>query len=446
MTTSVPEISDTRRQPATAVDLQRHLTACVHCGLCLTSCPTYLTSGIEMSSPRGRISMVRALGAGEAEIGPQFVKHLDQCLGCLGCQSACPSGVPYGLALEEARGVIERTVPRSPAERLLRRLLTAIFPYPDRLGPLLRLLYPLQASGLLPRLAGSGWLRRLSPGLAQMAALLPPIPSPATWQPPAERTAGLTWPRGRVGLMLGCAQRYLLPEVNRASARVLARAGYEVITPRRQGCCGALHLHLGDQTEARALARAMIAAFDEADVALVVANAAGCGAAMKDYGHILEDDPDWRERAAAFSGRVKDISELLADVDWNGDLRPVAATVAYHDACHLAHAQGIRREPRALLGRIPGLRLVELPEADVCCGSAGVYNLLQPGFADRILARKVVHLRGTGAEFVAAGNIGCLLQLGLGARQAGLAVQAVHPVELVDWALRDGGSQGKDGG
>jgi glycolate oxidase iron-sulfur subunit len=342
--------------------------------------------------------------------------------------------------------VIERSVPRSPSERLLRRLLTAIFPYPDRLGPLLRLLYPLQASGLLPRLAGSGWLRRLSPGLAQMAALLPPIPSPASWQPPAERTAGLTWPRGRVGLMLGCAQRFLLPEVNRASARVLARAGYEVITPRAQGCCGALHLHLGDLAEARALARAMIAAFDESGVALVAANAAGCGAAMKDYGHLLQDDPDWRERAVAFSGRVKDISELLADVDWNGDLRPVAATVAYHDACHLSHAQGIRREPRALLGRIPGLRLLELPEADVCCGSAGVYNLLQPGVADRILERKVAHLRGTGAEFVAAGNIGCLLQFGLGARQAGLAVQGVHPVVLVDWALRGGGPQARHEG
>jgi glycolate oxidase iron-sulfur subunit len=181
-------------------------------------------------------------------------------------------------------------------------------------------------------------------------------------------------------------------------------------------------------------------------VALVVANAAGCGAAMKDYGRLLEDDPDWRERAAAFSGRVKDISELLADVEWNGDLRPIAATVAYHDACHLAHAQGIRREPRELLGRIPGLRLVELPEADVCCGSAGVYNLLQPGVADRILGRKVAHLRGTGAEFVAAGNIGCLLQLGLGARQAGLAVQAVHPVVLVDWALRGGAPEARHEG
>jgi glycolate oxidase iron-sulfur subunit len=317
----------------------------------------------------------------------------------------------------------------------MRLLLAAIFPYPDRLGPLLRLLHPMQRLGVVAWAARHPWLRRLAPSLAQMAELLPPVPHPSTWTPPPARSAGLTWARGRAGLMLGCAQRFLLPELNRASARVLVRAGYEVLTPPDQGCCGALHQHLGDLEEARRLARRMIATFEAAGADVVVANAAGCGAAMKEYGHLLDGDPEWRERAAAFSGRVKDISEVLAPVSWNGDLRSVSGTVTYHDACHLAHAQGVRAAPRTLLAQVPGIRLVELPESDVCCGSAGVYNLLQPVVAERILERKIERIKGTGAAYVAAGNIGCLLQLQLGLRRAGLATQAVHPVEILDWAM-----------
>jgi glycolate oxidase iron-sulfur subunit len=412
-----------------------HLKDCVHCGLCLTSCPTYLTSWIEMASPRGRISMVRALGAGESTLSPQIVKHLDQCLGCLGCQAACPSGVPYGRALDEAREVIEARAPRGLAERLFRGLLAGVFPYPDRLGPLLRLLYPIQRLGIVAWVARHPWVRRWAPSLAQMTELLPPIPPPATWAAPPARSVGLTWGRGRAGLMLGCAQRFLLPEVNRASTRVLTRAGFEVVVPPEQGCCGALHLHLADAEEARRLAKQMIATFEAAGVDVVVANAAGCGAAMKDYGRLLEGDPDWGKRAAAFSARVKDITELLATASWNGDLLPVPRSVTYHDACHLAHAQGVRAQPRGLLSQIPSLRLVELPESDLCCGSAGVFNLLQPVVAERILERKIERIKETGAAFVAAGNIGCLLQLQLGLRNANLPTRAVHPVEILDWAL-----------
>jgi glycolate oxidase iron-sulfur subunit len=429
---------DMRSAASGSILAHLHLKDCVHCGLCLTSCPTYLTSWIEMASPRGRISMVRALGAGESALSPSVVKHLDQCLGCLGCQAACPSGVPYGRALDEAREVIEARAPRGLTERLFRGLLAGIFPYPDRLGPLLRLLYPIQRSGVIAWVARHPWLRRFAPSLAQMTELLPPIPPPATWALPPARSAGLTWGRGRAGLMLGCAQRFLLPEVNRASARVLTRAGFEVVTPPGQGCCGALHLHLADTEEARRLAKALIATFEAAGVDVVVANAAGCGAAMKDYGHLLEGDPAWRERAAAFSARVKDIAEILAAASWNGELATVPATVTYHDACHLAHAQGVRAQPRALLAQIPGIRLVELPESDLCCGSAGVYNLLQPVVAERVLERKIGRIKETGAAFVAAGNIGCLLQLQQGLRKAKLPTRAVHPVEILDWALNGG--------
>ena len=240
---------------------------------------------------------------------------------------------------------------------------------------------------------------------------------------------------GRVGFLSGCVQRSLLPDINRTTVRVLAAAGYEVITPQGQGCCGALHLHAGEVAAARRLARKMIEVFEQAEVSMVVVNAAGCGAAMKEYAQLFREDPAWRRRAEAFSAGVRDVSEVLEGHSWNGTLRPVPLTVTYHEACHLAHAQGIRMEPRHILGQIPGLTLVELPESDHCCGSAGMYNLLQTEMADKILRRKVERIRETGASHVAIGNIGCLLQITLGLRQAKVPVRAVHPVELLDWAL-----------
>jgi glycolate oxidase iron-sulfur subunit len=235
----------------------------------------------------------------------------------------------------------------------------------------------------------------------------------------------------------------LLPGVNRATVRVLAAAGYDVVTPPTQGCCGALHAHGGNLSEARSMARAVIETFEGAQVDLVVANAAGCGAAMKQYGHLLRDDPAWKARAARFSATVRDVTQVLAEVSWNGDLRPVPASVTYHEACHLAHAQRIRSEPRSVLKQIPGLRLVELTESDLCCGSAGTYNLLQPEMANRLLARKVDRIREANTDLVAAGNIGCLLQIALGLQHAGARTRAVHPVELLDWALH--GMPGSDG-
>ena len=408
---------------------------CVHCGLCLPSCPTYLTTGIEMSSPRGRIYLMRAIEEGHAEINSVFVKHLDQCLGCLACQTVCPSGVPYGHLLESARVQIEQRYERPAWDRYWRRMILALFPYPGRMRSVLTALDWYQRLGLSRLVRASGMLGFVSPRLAQMEALLPLVPSPAVRRPLPEITPAIGERVGRVGFLTGCIQRSLLPGINRATVRVLAAAGYEVATPKEQGCCGALHLHAGDMEAARGLARHMIEAFERAQVSMVVVNAAGCGAAMKEYVHLFRDDPTWSERAEALSARVRDVSEVLAAHPWNGALRSVPLRVTYHEACHLAHAQGIRSEPRTILQQIPGLRLVELPESDVCCGSAGIYNLLQLDMAGQLLRRKVEHIRETGASHVAIGNIGCLLQIRLGLRQANVPVQAVHPVELLDWAL-----------
>ncbi len=410
---------------------------CVHCGLCLPTCPTYLMTGLEMASPRGRIHLMRAVDDGRAGISAEFVKHLDQCLGCLACQTACPSGVPYAHLLEAARTQIERRYARPLRDRRWRGMILSLFPRPERLGWMLGALYWYQRLGISRLVRATKVLATVSPRMAQMEALLPWVPSRAERRPLPEVTPATGARKGRVGFLIGCVQRFLLPGLNRATVRVLAAGGYDVVSPREQGCCGALHLHSGDLEAGRVQAKAIIRTFERAGVDLVIANAAGCGAAMKEYGHLLRDDDEWRTRAAEFSARVRDVSEVLAGVSWNGAMRPLDLTVTYHEACHLAHAQRVRKEPRGMLQQIPGLRLVELAESDLCCGSAGVYNLLQTEMAGHLLRRKVERIRQTGAEVVAVGNIGCLLQLGLGLRQAGLSVRAVHPVELMDWALHD---------
>ncbi len=422
----------------------REILDCVHCGLCLPTCPTYLMTGLETASPRGRVYLIRTVEEGQGGISPVFVKHLDQCLGCLACQTACPSGVPYANLIEAARDQVERQYERPTADRAWRQLLLQLFPYPRRMRPLIGALYWYQRVGLSRLVRAAGLLERLSPRAARMEALLPPVPPVRERRPLPERTPAVGTRHGRVGLLTGCVQPFLLPEVNRATARVLASAGYDVITPRGQGCCGAMHLHTGHLDTGRGMARRLMATFEQAGVDVVVANAAGCGAAMKGYGHLLRDDPTWRERAAAFGERVRDVSELLGSATWNGALRPLPLTVTYHEACHLAHGQHIRQEPRTLLRQIPGLRLVELAESDLCCGSAGVYNLLEPEMSAELLRRKVERVKDTGASVVAMGNIGCLLQIRLGLEQAGLPVQAVHVVEVLDWALHGGADRDAD--
>jgi glycolate oxidase iron-sulfur subunit len=388
-----------------------------------------------MASPRGRIYLVRGVDEGQAGISAEFVKHLDQCLGCLACQTACPSGVAYGHLLEAARTQIERRFDRPRGDRRWRTMILRLFPHPERLGPAVAALYWCQRLGVSQAVRNLGLLSLVSPRLASLEALLPEVPPPGERAPLPPETRAEGTRRGRVGILTGCVQRLLLPQVNRATARVLASAGYDGVAPPGQGCCGALHLHGGHREEGRRLAKGIMEIFEQAAVDMVAANAAGCGAAMKAYGHLLEGENGWRSRAEAFSAKVRDVSQILAAVPWDGRLKPVPLTVTYHEACHLAHAQRIRQEPRTLLGRIPELKLVELPESDLCCGSAGMYNLLEPDLAGQLLHRKMERIRETGASVVAAANIGCLLQIARGFRQAGLPIRSVHPVELLDWSL-----------
>ncbi len=405
------------------------IRACVHCGICLPQCPTYRVLGEEMDSPRGRIYLIRAAAEGRIGLTDTFTRHLDLCLGCRACETACPSGVPFGRLLEAARGQIERQKRRPLRRRLFDGIVFNLFPYPDRLAVALRGLSLYQRSGLQRLVRASGFLA-LAPGLAAMERLLPTLQKNSS-APLPELIPARGKRKGRAGLLTGCVQRHLYPEINALTGHLLSLAGYEVVVPQNQGCCGALHLHGGRLDEARGFAQRLISAFS-GDVDYIVTNAAGCGAALKEYGHWLGDD----ERAALFSRRVRDVSELLVDVELPLGRLDVVAT--YHDPCHLTHGQKVRSQPRTLLGKIPGLRLVDLPESDLCCGSAGVYNLTEPRMADRLLARKLDRIAETGARIVVSGNPGCLLQIAKGCRERGLAVEVLHPVELLGRSLDRG--------
>lgn len=403
------------------------LRACVHCGICLPQCPTYRVLGEEMDSPRGRLYLVRAAAEGRLPLTDTLARHLDLCLGCRACETACPSGVPFGAILEAARAQVARR--RRPS--VLERLVYGLFPEPGRLGVLLRALRVYQRAGLR-RLVRATGLLALAPRLAAMEALLPEVPRPV---PLPGRIPAAGRARGRVGLLAGCVQRHLFPDVNLDTARLLSLAGWDVVVPGPQGCCGALDLHAGRLDVFRTRARRLVAAFPP-DLDWIVVDAAGCGSAMKEYGRWLPGEP----AAAAFAGRVRDVSEVLVDAEL--PLGPLETTATYHDACHLAHGQRVRSEPRALLARVPGLRLVPLADSDLCCGSAGVYNLLEPGVADRVLAMKIDRIAGTGARMVVTGNPGCILQIARGCRARGLDVEVLHPVQVLARSVARGGGQG----
>lgn len=404
-----------RAPGADAPDLDE-IRKCVHCGICLPQCPTYRVLGEEMDSPRGRIYLMRAAAEGRVGLSETFQRHIDLCLGCRACETACPSGVRFGSLLEATRAQLRRHGP--PAKhRLLEAFVFSVFPEPARLGAALAAFKLYKRSGLRALVRAIGVLRML-PRLAALEALLDDVPAAA---PMPEVVAARGRAVGRVGLLMGCVQRHLYPNVNRDTARLLSLAGFEVVIPRAQGCCGALELHAGRLDAHASRARALAAAFP-ADLDFVVTNAAGCGSAMKEYGHRVPE-------LAPFAARVRDVMELLAGAHL--ELGPLDLTVTYHDACHLVHGQRMRHEPRQLLSRIPGLRLVELGDSELCCGSAGVYNLLEPGMARELLDRKLARIAETGARVVAAANPGCLLQIAWGCRERGLDVALVHPVELL---------------
>jgi glycolate oxidase iron-sulfur subunit len=386
---------------------------CVHCGFCLPTCPTYVLWGEEMDSPRGRILLMRA-GHEEPELAPAQVQAWDNCLGCMACVTACPSGVQYDKLIEDTRQQVERLWARPRLERLQRHAIFALFPHPERMkwiAPFAPLAAPT-----------ARWLGRF-PRLRAMAQLAPPRPKRARL---AEHTPAQGTRRGRVGFLQGCVQRVFFGDVNAATVGVLAAEGFDVWTPERPGCCGALELHTGFDAKQRA--RETIAAFEGCET--VVVNAAGCGSAMKDYGHLFRDEAAWADRAEAFSAKVRDVHELLAEHEPQAPRRPLELAVAYHDACHLAHAQGVRAQPREVLRTIPGLELREPAEWELCCGSAGVYNLLNPEPAAALGRRKAENLEATGAQAVAAANPGCALQIGL---YSGLPVH--HPMTLLSHSI-----------
>ena len=413
--------TDRLAAPATLDDIR----SCVHCGICLPACPTYRALGEEMDSPRGRIYLMRAVAEGRLDVTETYTHHLDLCLGCRACETACPAGVPFGSLLETARAEIERGGRRPLRRRLLEAFIFGVFPHPRRLALVLGLLRRYRRWGLQALVRRSGLLRRIPP-LAAMDALLHDIPR--TDGAPPEFLAARGRALGRVALLTGCVQRHLFADVNHDTMRLLALAGWDVVAPREQGCCGALELHGGRLDAFRARARALAATLPS-DVDWVVTNAAGCGSALRDYGHWVDEDATRRVAA-----RSRDVTELLVEADL--PLGSLPLTVTYHDPCHLAHGQRVRTAPRALLGRIPDLAVVPLADSDLCCGSAGVYNVLEPEMADRLLALKIARIVETGARTVVTGNPGCLMQIARGARARGLDLELVHPVTLLARAMR----------
>jgi len=405
---------------------------CVHCGFCLPTCPTYLLWGEEMDSPRGRIDIMKG-GLEGAPLDPSAVRHLDQCLGCMACVTACPSGVQYDKLIEATRAQVERRVERPRAEWALREAVYRLFPYPRRLRALRGPLRAYQASRLGGVLARSGLLARLPAPLQAMESLAPRLgPMP----PLAERTPATGTRRQVVGLLTGCVQGTFFPDVNAATVRVLAAEGCEVVVPQRQGCCGALSAHGGREDEALGFAKQVIEVFEAAGVQTVVVNAAGCGSNLKEYGHQLRDEPQWAARAEALAAKVRDVTELLDELGPVAPRNPLHVAVAYQDACHLAHAQGIRDQPRRLLRGIPGLELRELVEAEICCGSAGVYNVLHPEPARELGERKARAVLDTGAALMVTANPGCWMQVATTLDRMGRRMPVAHTVQVLDAAIR----------
>jgi glycolate oxidase iron-sulfur subunit len=413
---------------------------CVQCGLCLNACPTYRELGVEMDSPRGRIYQMIQVERGRLPIGESFVRHIDLCLDCRSCETACPSGVEYGKLVEVARGQIETYYHRPPLTTLLRKLFYyEILPHPGRLRFVGRLLRFYQRSGLEKLILASGILKLLPGRLDEVAQLAPRMEKPFFYERLGTTVPAEGKPRYRVALFAGCIANLSFAHLNEATARVLAKNGCEVVIPRDQGCCGALHVHAGIRGIARELAKRNIQAFLAGKFDAVISNAAGCGSVLKEYPLLFEEeDKEFYEPAKEFVSKLRDVTEFLAGIDFNRKLGIMKMRATYQDPCHLGHAQRIRTAPRKLLAAIPGLELVELKEAEICCGSAGVYNVIHNEMADRLLANKMRRIAETRAELILTANPGCLLQLRAGAKREGNHRRVMHVVELLDEAYRIG--------
>lgn len=407
---------------------------CVHCGFCLPACPTYVLWREEMDSPRGRIFLMKTALEGTIDLNSGFVSHFDSCLGCMACMTACPSGVDYEKLIEATRAQIERRHRRPLLDRIYRRLLFSVLTRPGRLQILRLPLLAYQRTGVRSLVRSLGLDKLLPRRLRALEALAPEVGSspPLPHVTPAQGT-----PRCRVGLLLGCVQRVFFPEVNHATVRVLSAEGCEVVVPDGQPCCGALPVHAGEEGPAISLARRTIDVFERAGVDVILTNAAGCGSHLKAYGHLLRDDPEYASRAVSFSSKCRDVCEFLAGLEPRATRHALPLRVAYQDACHLSHAQHIRAEPRSLLRTIPELSLLELPDASLCCGSAGIYNLVQPAPAEELGRMKADAVMQVAPDVVASGNPGCLLQMGAALRLKGHVVELRHTIELLDASFRN---------
>ncbi|PNW35645.1 UNVERIFIED_CONTAM: glycolate oxidase [Euhalothece sp. KZN 001] len=412
---------------------------CVHCGFCLSTCPSYRVIGKEMDSPRGRIYLMDAINKGEANLDQATVQHFDSCLGCLACVTTCPSDVQYDKLIAATRPQVERNYPRNIFDRIYRQLIFSFFPYPNRLRPLLIPLLIYQKLGLQTLVRKTKLLKKISPRLASMESILPEITAQSFQDKFPDVIPAQGKKRYRVGVILGCVQRLFFSPVNEATVRVLTANGCEVVIPKTQGCCAALPAHQGQEKQAQSLAKQMIDSFAETDVDFIIINAAGCGHTLKEYGHILEDVREYKEKAEAFVKKVKDIQEFLAAVGLTAKLSPLQdepLDLVYQDACHLLHGQQISLQPRQLLKEIPGVKLHEPIDAALCCGSAGVYNMLQPQVAEELGDKKANNLLNTGAKMIVSSNPGCSLQIKKHLEQKGKEMPLFHPMQLLDYSIQ----------
>ena len=413
------------------------IDSCVHCGFCLSTCPSYRVLGKEMDSPRGRIYLMDAINEGEIALNTATVEHFDSCLGCLACVSTCPSGVQYDKLISATRHQVERNYNRSLPDKLVRQLIFSLFPNPDLLRILLFPLLVYQKLGISKVLQATGLIKAISPRLAAMESILPEITLKSFQDNLPDIIPAKGEKRYRVGVILGCVQRLFFSDVNEATVRVLTANGCEVVIPKSQGCCAALPEHQGQTEQAKVLARQMIDSFADTHVDFVIINAAGCGHTLKEYGHILADDPEYAEKAKIFAAKVKDSQEFLANVGLTAKLSPLTdknLTLVYQDACHLLHGQKISVQPRQLLKQIPGVTLKEPIDAALCCGSAGVYNMLQPEVAEELGKQKAQNLLNTGADLIASPNPGCSMQISKYLQ--GKTISVMHPMELLDYSIR----------
>jgi len=411
---------------------QADLDRCVHCGLCLNACPTYRELRVEMDSPRGRIYQMAEVASGAAGISPSYVEHIELCLACRGCESACPSGVRYGRLVEAARAQIETSVRRPRHIRWLRSFFfRKLLPSRLNLGILGTALYLYQASGLKWLVGVLGFLPAK---LREMESLAPEIDAPFFFPYYGKVLPSAGQQRYRVALLGGCIANFSFARLNEATVRVLQRNGCEVSIPAGQTCCGALHVHAGLAETARELARRNIDALLEGRFDAIITNAAGCGSTLKEYSELLENDAAYADKALRFAARVKDVTEFLASIELDRNMHEQPVVATYQDSCHLAHGQKIRAAPRKLLHSIPGLELREMPLSDLCCGSAGIYNLVHTNMAMALLGKKMEAAGATGAEVIVTANPGCMLQLAAGVRKFGKGQRVAHVVEMLDQA------------